>query len=73
MRITGTEDSGHYTFLQQIANLHGKGFSESECQDWRKFIIRCIFQAIQILCRALEGYGIAAYSNKFNVVSEIIV
>ena len=73
MRITGTEDSGHYTFLQQIANLHGKEFSESECQDWRKFIIRCIFQAIQILCRALEGYGIAAYSNKFNVVSEIIV
>ena len=42
-------------------------------QDWKKFIIRCIFQAIQILCRALEGYGIAAYSNKFNVVSEIVV
>ena len=38
-----------------------------------KFIIRCIFQAIQILCRALQGYGIAAYYNKFNVVSEIIV
>lgn len=73
MRITGTKDSGHYTFLQQIANLHGKGFSENECQDWRKFIIRWIFQAIQVLCRAIEGYGIAAYSNKCNVVSEIIV
>lgn len=65
--FAGTGESGKTTFIKQMRIIHGKGYSESERNDFTSLVYQNIITAIQALIQAMSILKID-YQDNQNIV-----